>query len=48
VSPKRRRQDSMNAIGRISHLAVWSTGTSPGPLGNAVTANVSVIGRTEQ
>jgi hypothetical protein len=48
VPPKRRRHDSKNAIGRISHRAVWNTGTSPGPLGNAVNPNESVIARTEQ
>jgi hypothetical protein len=37
ASPKRRRHDSMNEIGRSSQRAVWMAGSSVGPGGSGVT-----------
>ena len=37
ASPKRRRHDSMNEIGRRSQRAVWMTGGSGGPGGSVGT-----------
>ena len=45
ASPNRRRQSSMNAIGRSSQRAVWIAGAEVGPAGSALTSTGDATAR---